>query len=302
MATISASMVKELREKTGAGMLDCKNALQETGGNLDKALEALRKKGIASAEKKSGRLASEGLIYIHQEGNKASLVEVNCETDFVGKNQEFQNFVKEVAKHAFQKNPATLEDLLAQNFGESGKTLELVTKELVAKIGENISVRRFHLIEGGSGEILGAYTHMGSKIGSIVKVSGDPGKIGEEDVRGVAMHVAAVAPRFVRSDQIPQEVLKKEKEIYLAQMKDSGKPENILEKIVEGKLKKFGSEVCLEEQIYIKDPDGKNTVGKFLKTLDPNARVVEFIRFQVGEGMAKKEEDFAAEVAKQIGK
>jgi len=302
MASISASMVKELREKTGAGMLDCKNALDETDGDLEKALEALRKKGIASAEKKSGRLASEGLIYIHQEGNSAVLVEVNCETDFVGKNEDFQNFVKSVGQHVFQKKPVSLEEMLSQEFAGSGKTVEEATKDMVIKIGENISVRRFQILEAGEGESLGAYTHMGSKIGSIVKVAGDSGKVSEKDIRGIAMHVAAVAPRFVRSDQIPAEVLAKEKEIYLAQMKDSGKPENILEKIVEGKVKKFGSEVCVEEQVFIKDPEGKSTVAKFLKGLDPKAQVVEFVRFQVGEGMAKKEEDFAAEVAKQIGK
>jgi len=302
MAEITAGMVKSLREKTGAGMLDCKNALKEADGNLEKAVEQLRKKGMASAEKKAGRLASEGLVHIILNGKKAAIVEVNCETDFVGKTEQFQDFVQQLAQHVLQKTPANLEELLDQEFEQSGKKTEQYTKELVAKIGENISIRRFALVEAGSDEALGAYTHMGSKIGTIVRIKGDTAKLQEEALKGLAMHVAASAPRFVHSGEIPEEVLQKEKEIYLAQMKDSGKPPEILEKIVEGKLKKFSTEVCVEDQIYIKDPDGKNSVAKFLKGIDPAAKIVQFVRFQVGEGMEKKQEDFAAEVAKQISK
>ncbi len=301
MAAVSATQVKELREKTGAGMLDCKNALAESGGDMEQAVEVLRKKGIANAEKKASRLASEGLIAISQQAEAVAMVEVNCETDFVGKTPDFQEFVAAMAKHVVENRPESQEALLEQVFA-SGKTIAQVTQEKVAKIGENIGIRRFKLIEIKEGEIAGSYTHMGSKIGTVVKVKGDKAKIDEDAVRGVAMHVAAASPRFVRADQIPQEVLDKEKEIYLAQMQDSGKPENILEKIIEGKVKKFATEVCVEDQIYIKDPDGKQSVKKFLQALDPKAEIVEFVRFQVGEGMEKKEEDFAAEVAKQLGK
>lgn len=300
MAEITAAMVKELREKTGAGMLDCKNALKEAGGNMEKAIEALRKKGMASAAKKSGRLASEGLIHIHQDGNRVAVVEVNCETDFVGKNEDFQNFVKNVAQEVLKNNPANLEEFLNSEFGQSGKTAQEVTQELVVKIGENISIRRFSIVEASRDENIGTYTHMGSKIGSIVRVKGDGSKVNGEALKGVAMHVAAASPRFVHAGEIPDEVRAKEKEIYLAQMKDSGKPPEILEKIVEGKLKKFATEVCIEDQIFVKDPDGKKTVSKYLKGLDPEAKILQFVRFQVGEGMEKKEEDFAAEVAKQV--
>jgi len=301
MAAVSASQVKELREKTGAGMLDCKNALAEAGGDMEQAVELLRKKGIASAAKKAGRLASEGLVAIAQSPEGAALVEVNCETDFVGKTPDFQEFVAAMAKHVLGKKPDSLEALLEQEFS-GGKSVQQITQEKVAKIGENISVRRFKHLPLGSGELLGSYTHMGSKIGTLVKVKGDKGKIDDETLRGIAMHVAAASPRFVRADQIPAEVIEKEKEIYLAQMEDSGKPKEILAKIIEGKVKKFATEVCVEDQIYIRDPEGKQSVKKFLQSKDPSAEIIEFVRFQVGEGMEKKEEDFAAEVAKQLGK
>lgn len=302
MAEITAGMVKELREKTGAGMLDCKNALKNADGNLEKAIEELRKKGIASAQKKAGRLASEGLVCIHQGDGAASLVEINCETDFVGKTEEFQSFVKEIAEQVYRHQPADLQGLQAQNMDSHGKSVEEVTREMVAKIGENISIRRFVFLKAAPGEQLGAYTHMGSKIGAVVKIKGDPAKINEEILKDIAMHVAAAAPMFVRKDQIPEEIRKKEKEIYLAQMKDSGKPPEVLEKIIEGKFKKFAGDVCLEDQIFIKDATGKITVAKYLQGFDPSAKVVEIARFQVGEGLDKKEEDFAAEVAKQVSK
>jgi elongation factor Ts len=300
MTEISAGMVKELREKTGAGMLDCRNALSETGGNMEKAVEQLRKKGIASADKKAGRLASEGLIHIHCEGNRASLVEVNCETDFVGKNEDFQNFVKNVAGHVHQHKPKNLEELLAQKFKGADKSVEMSTKDMVAKIGENISVRRFVIVEAAAGEAFGTYTHMGNKIGAVVRVRGDVGKLDPQVLKGLAMHVAAAAPRFLKREEIPEEVKHKEREIYLSQLKDSGKPAEILEKIVEGKIHKFITEVCYVDQIYIKDPEGKNSVNKYLKKIDPSAEIIEFVRFQVGEGMAKKQEDFAAEVANVV--
>ncbi len=300
MVEITAGLVKELREKTGAGMLDCKNALKEAGGDLEKAIEELRKKGMSSAAKKAGRLASEGLIHIVEGQGRFALVEVNSETDFVAKNEEFQQFVAQVASHVLQHQPADLAALLSQVEADSGKTWQEVLQEKIAKIGENLSIRRFAVLVEEPGSVLGSYTHMGSKIGALVKVKGASAKLAGEPVRGVAMHVAAVSPRYVFPEQIPDELKAKEKEIYLAQMQDSGKSSEILEKILEGKLKKFATEICLQEQIFIKDPEGKKTVSQFLKSIDSEAAVVEFVRFQVGEGLEKKQEDFAAEVAKQL--
>lgn len=299
MAAVTAEMVKELREKTGAGMMDCKKALGETQGDMEKAIEHLRKAGIASAAKKAGRLASEGLVEIQSDKGRAAIVEVNCETDFVAKTEDFQGFLGRLARHILKTGPKSLPELLEQKF-EGDKTLDLVTKELVGKIGENLSIRRFAVIGADAGEQLGSYLHMGNKIGAIVRVKADAAKVTPDVLREIAMHVAATSPRYVRPDQIPQEERNKEKEIYLAQMKESGKPAEIMDKIVEGKLAKFGQEICLEEQIFIKDPTGKKAVKQILKEKDPEARIVEFVRYQVGEGLAKKEEDFAAEVAKQL--
>jgi translation elongation factor Ts len=301
MANITAEMVRDLREKTGAGMMDCKKALSEAQGDMEKAVENLRKQGMASAAKKAGRIASEGLVDIAVQDGRAALVEVNCETDFVAKNPDFQDFVKSVARHVLQKKPADLAALLA-DAGAVGKSFDTLTKELVAKIGENISIRRFAIVQAGQGESLGHYLHMGNKIGAIAKLKGDAAKLNGEVLKEIAMHVAAVSPRYVRREQIPDEVRAKEKEIYAAQMKDSGKPPEMMEKILEGKLSKFAGEICLAEQLFIKDPTGKKSVEKHLKEIDPSSAVLEFVRFQVGEGMAKKEEDFAAEVAKQLGK
>jgi elongation factor Ts len=302
MAEITAKMVQDLREKTGAGMMDCKKALSEAGGDMEKAVEVLRKAGMASAGKKAGRLASEGLIDIHVEGDVAAIVEVNSETDFVAKTPDFQNFVKSVAKHAAKNKPADLAALLKQVPEGAAADFETLTKELVAKIGENLAIRRFQVVEAKAGEKFGAYLHMGNKIGALVKVKGDAAKLSDDLMKDLAMHVAAASPRFLHREQIPEDVRAKEKEIYLAQLQESGKPKEMLEKIVEGKLGKFASEVCFIEQIFVKDPTGKKSVLKHLQETDPSGQVVEFLRFQVGEGMAKKEEDFAAEVAKQLGK
>jgi elongation factor Ts len=228
------------------------------------------------------------------------MVEVNCETDFVGKTEEFQSFVKKVAHHVLQNKPKDRDALVAQTWANSGKSVEEITREMVAKIGENISIRRFHQMAGKADEFIGQYIHMGSKIGALVLIKGS--KLPDEALRGVAMHVAAAAPRFVSADRIPQDILDKEKEIYLEQMKDSGKPAEILGKIIDGKIKKFATEVCVDDQIYIKDPEGKLSVSKYLKSLDPQAKILEFVRFQVGEGLEKKQENFAEEVAKQMGK
>ena len=302
MAEITAKMVQELREKTGAGMMDCKKALNETGGDMEKAIEHLRKQGMASAGKKAGRLASEGLVDVAVEGSVAAIVEVNSETDFVAKTPDFQNFVKSLAQHVAKQKPASVEALLQQTPAGAAANYEILTKELVAKIGENISIRRFSVLQAGPKEKFGSYLHMGNKIGALVKVEGDSTKLNPDLLKDLAMHVAAAAPRFVHREQIPEDVKAKEREIYLAQLAESGKPKEMLEKIVEGKIGKFASEVCFQEQMFIKDPTGKKSVSKHLQENDPSGKVVEFVRFQVGEGMAKKEEDFAAEVAKQLGK
>lgn len=302
MAEITAKMVQDLREKTGAGMMDCKKALNEAGGDMEKAVEVLRKSGMASAGKKAGRLASEGLIAIHSDDKVAAIVEVNSETDFVAKTPDFQNFVKTVVEHVAKQKPANLESLLKQTPEGAKADLETLTKELVAKIGENISIRRFQVVEAQPGEKFGSYLHMGNKIGALVKVKGDAAKLNDDLLKDLAMHVAAASPRFLHREQIPADVRAKEREIFLAQLQDSGKPPEMLEKIVEGKLGKFASEVCFIEQIFVKDPTGKKSILKHLQETDPSGQVSEFLRFQVGEGMAKKEEDFAAEVAKQLGK
>lgn len=296
---ISAQAVKELREKTGAGMLDCKKALEESGGDMEAAVDALRKKGVASAAKKSSRLASEGLIHIASSEKAAAVVEVNCETDFVAKNEAFQNFVKELSEVALEKNPASQEEFLALILPSTSKNIKDSSTDMIAKIGENINVRRFACLQAGEGEALTTYTHMGSKIGVLLKVASS-GALKEEEQKGVAMHIAAMAPRFLNEGEISQDVLDREKEIYRAQLQESGKPAEMIDKILEGKIKKFATEVCLEKQAYIRDPEGKASVANFLKKLDPQAKVVQFVRFQVGEGLEKKQEDFAKEVASQI--
>lgn len=296
MAEITADMIKDLRIKTGAGLLDCKKALMESAGNLEGAVELLRKSGAAKADKKTGRITSEGRISLKVEGVKAVMVEINSETDFVAKNPEFQTFADEVAALLLQTQSANLESLLKASF--KGSTLEENLKSLIAKIGENISLRRFVQLQASADEVLGSYVHMGNKIAVLVKLKGPREKISETVTRDVAMHVAASAPQYLTRENIPAEIIAKEKEIYLEQMKDSGKPANVLEKIIEGKVAKFADEVCLVNQVFVKDPTGKQSVSQFLKQIDPSISVVEFVRYQVGEGLAKREQDFASEVAK----
>lgn len=296
MADITADMIKDLRIKTGAGLLDCKKALTESGGNVDGAVEILRKSGAAKADKKTGRITAEGRISLKVEGNHAVMVEVNSETDFVAKNPEFQAFADEIAGTVLQSKPSDVATLLKSSI--RGSSLEEVLKTMISKIGENISVRRFVNLAASGDEVLGSYVHMGNKIGVLVKLKGPKDKITEAAIRDVAMHVAASAPQYLQREDIPAEVIAKEKEIYLEQMKDSGKPANVLEKIIEGKVGKFADEVCLVNQVFVKDPTGKQTISQFLKQIDPGISVVDFKRYQVGEGLAKKEQDFASEVAK----
>lgn len=286
---ISAAMVKELRERSGSGMMECKKALVETDGDMDAAIEVLRKSGLAKADKKAGRVAAEGLIVIEvsDDGKTAAQVEVNSETDFVAKKEEFVDFAKGVAKLVLTENPADVDALLACDMG--GKTVEDARKELVASLGENIGVRRFNRVttEG----TLGAYLH-GSRIGVLVDLHG-----GDEVLaRDVAMHVAATNPASVSEQDLAPEILEKEKDIIKAQAAESGKPENIIEKMVEGRIKKFLAEVTLVGQPFVKDPDV--TVGKLLS--NANATVAGFIRMELGEGIEKKQENFAEEVMAQV--
>ena len=290
---VTASLVKELREKTGAGMMDCKKVLTETDGDLEKAAELLRERGIAKAAKKSGRIAAEGLVegYISEDGKVGAIVEVNSETDFVGKNEEFKKFVMDIAKQVVEKNPATVEDLLAQeSIAVAGKTVNEVLVEKIATIGENITIRRFARYE--SQGLVEKYIHGDGKIAVLVNMTkGTP-----EVAKDLCMQIAAARPEFVRREEVPAERVSKEKEILKAQTMNEGKPEAIAERIVEGRIGKFYGEICLVEQEFVKNPDIK--VEQLLKEKD--ADIVAFARFEKGEGIEKKEENFAEEVMKQI--
>lgn len=285
---ITASLVKELRERTGAGMMECKKALSENNGNIEAAIEAMRKKGQATAEKKSGRIAAEGLITLLRDGNIAAMVEVNCETDFVTKNEDFKNFCHAVVETALREQPADLQALLSANL-KDGKSVEESRHELILKIGENIMVRRFAVMEAK--DRLGVYLH-GVRIGILVDMQGGSDILAKD----VAMHIAASRPICVSSEHIPAEMIAKEKEIFTAQAAETGKPAAIIERIVQGRLDKFFNEITLLGQPFIKDPE--QSVGKLLKA--HQATVLRFERFEVGEGIEKKKEDFASEVMQQV--
>lgn len=287
---ITPEMVKELREKTGAGMMDCKKALAESKGNLDAAVEFLRKRGIATAAKKASRVAADGLIgsCFSDDGRHAVLIEVNCETDFVAKLEHFQGFVKDAAQVVRDANPADLDALMNARFGSS--TVRDAQTALIAKIGENIGVRRFSRVAAEGKQRLAQYIHAGSKIGVVVAFDDPAGKLDQATAREVAMHVAAMHPQYVRRDEIPAGVLAKEKEIMLAQMGDVKKPPEVMEKIVSGKINKFYTEVCLDDQIFVRDPEGKSSVGNWLKKIDGGIRIASFVRLQVGEGVEKRKE------------
>jgi elongation factor Ts len=288
---ISAALVKELRERTSAGMMECKKALVETDGDIEAAVEYLRKAGMAKADKKADRTAAEGLIVIETSGDakKAAMVEVNCETDFVAKDDNFQNFSKEVASMVLNNAPADLEALMASAM-QSGDSVQDTLKGLIAKIGENMSVRRFVTVESKEG-MIGSYSH-GSRIGVLVDISGGDAELAKD----IAMHIAASKPVCVSSEQVPAELIEKEKEIFSAQAAESGKPADIVEKMVTGRINKFLKEVTLMGQPFVKDPD--STVEKLLKS--KNANVVAFSRFEVGEGIEKKQDNFADEVMAQV--
>ena len=288
---VTASLVKELREKTGAGMMDCKKVLTETDGDIEKAIELLRERGIAKAAKKSGRIAAEGLVeaYVSEDGKVGAIVEVNSETDFVGKNEEFKTFVMDVAKQVVKNNPATVEELLAQpSIAVEGKTVQEVLVEKIATIGENMTIRRFARFETDG--LVEKYIHGDGKIAVLVNMKNG----NKELAKDICMQIAAARPEFVNREQVPADRLEKEKEILKQQTINEGKPEAIAEKIVMGRINKFYEEVCLVDQEFVKDPSMK--VSQILK----DAEVVEFARFEKGEGIEKKEENFAEEVMKQL--
>ncbi len=291
---VTATMVKDLREKTGAGMMDCKKVLTEANGDMEKAIELLRERGIAKAAKKSDRIAAEGLVlgYVTEDGKVGAIVEVNSETDFVAQNSEFKKFVEEVAKQVALKNPANVEALLEQESVEQpGKKISEVLIDKTAKIGEKLSIRRFTRFETTDG-LIEKYIHGDGKIAVLVKMKNADNTLAKD----VCMQIAAAKPEFLNRESVPQKRLNKEMEILKVQAMNEGKPEAIAEKIVQGRLGKFYGEICLLEQEFVKDPEMK--VQDLLKS--KNAEIIEYARIEKGEGIEKKEENFAEEVMKQI--
>ena len=286
--SISASMVKELRERTGAGMMECKKALVETNGDMDAAVELLRKTGQAKADKKSSRVAADGRIAVAVDGNKAAIAEINSETDFVAKDENFVEFATAVADAALTSSVDDVESLASISLSD-GRMVETARTELVVKVGENISVRRFERIEAA--DHLGNYTH-GARIGALVSMTGGNAEL----ARDVAMHVAATNPICVDQDGVPEDTLERERRIFAEQAAESGKPPEIVEKMVTGRVAKYLKEITLLGQPFVKDPEV--SVGKLLKSAD--ATVNSFVRFEVGEGIEKKQENFAEEVMSQI--
>jgi elongation factor Ts len=291
---ITAQMVKELREKTGAGMMDCKKALTETNGDMEKAIDYLREKGIAKAAKKADRIAAEGITYIEVSGNEAVILEVNSETDFVAKNEGFKTLTKELADHLLKHKPATLEAALEQKM-DNGATVQEHINTAIAKIGEKITLRRFEILTKTDNDAFGAYLHMGGRIGVLTVLEGTTD---EETAKDVAMHIAAINPKYVSRDQVSAEEVQHEREILTKQALEEGKPANIVEKMVEGRLGKFFEEICLLEQNFVKNPDLK--VRQFVES--KGATVKTFVRYEVGEGIEKRQENFAEEVMNQIKK
>jgi elongation factor Ts len=292
-------MVSELRKKTGAGMMDCKKALTETGGNIEEAVDFLRKKGLSAAAKKSDRVAAEGAIVAAAAGAKGVLVEVNAETDFVAKNADFQQFIQGIAKVALESEVTDVEAIKDLQFPGTGRTVAEELTHQIATIGENMSLRRLDRSNAGEGVVV-SYIHGAGKIGVLVelKTASTDSKV-EELARQIAMHVAAASPQYLKRDQVSSEVVDKEKEIMRVKALDSGKPENIVEKIIAGQINKYFGEVCLLEQAFVIDPD--QTVGKAVeklaKELGTEIELSNYVRYQLGEGIEKKEDDFAAEVA-----
>ncbi|MCP3739122.1 translation elongation factor Ts [Rossellomorea sp. BNER] len=291
---ITAQMVKELREKTGAGMMDCKKALTETDGDMDKAIDFLREKGIAKAAKKADRIAAEGTTYIQSEGNEAIILEVNAETDFVAKNENFQNLVKELGTHLLNNKPASVEEAQDSKM-ENGSTVGEFINAAIAKIGEKITLRRFEIRTKGDNAAFGEYLHMGGRIAVLAVVEGTT----DADVaKDVAMHAAALNPKYVSRDQVSAEEVEREREVLTQQALNEGKPENIVAKMVEGRLGKYFEDICILDQAFVKNPDQK--VRQFLES--KGATLTDFTRYEVGEGLEKRQENFADEVMSQVKK
>lgn len=297
--SITAAMVSELRKKTGAGMMDCKKALTETAGNMEEAVDFLRKKGLSAAAKKSGRVAAEGMVVAVSEGTVGALVEVNAETDFVAKNDAFKAFAAGIGCVVLGAEVADVEALKALPYPETGRTVAEELTHQIATIGENMDIRRLTRVDAGQG-VISSYIHGAGKIGVLVELQTEStdGRV-EELGKQIAMHVAAAAPQYLNRDSVPSAVVEKEKEIMRVKALDSGKPENIVEKIITGQINKYFGEVCLLEQAFVIDPDQK--VGKIVealaKELGTEIKLNSYARYQLGEGIEKKEDDFAAEVA-----
>ena len=291
MAQITASLVKELRERTGAGMMDCKKALTQTDGNIDAAIDYLRENGIAKAAKKADRIAAEGLSHIEVKGNKAVILEINSETDFVAKNEKFVALVKNVAEAILAAEPATLEEALQVE--AQGGTVEAVINEGIATIGEKLSLRRFEVVTKTDADAFGAYSHMGGRIGVLTLVEGSTE---EEAAKDVAMHIAALAPRYLDESEVPADVLEHEKKVLTEQALNEGKPANIVEKMIVGRINKFLEEITVVKQKFVKDDSF--TVEKFVAS--KGGKLAKFVRYEVGEGIEKKEDNFAEEVMSQV--
>lgn len=286
---ISASMVKELRETTGAGMLDCKKALEAVNGNMEEAITWLREKGISKAAKKASRIAAEGLATTKISGNKAVIVELNSETDFVAKNEEFKELINLIADAIINAEPTTNEEVLSLSV--NGQTIEELITQKIAKIGEKLSFRRFALLTKNDDEIFGSYAHMGGKIVTLVKLTGNNNELAKD----IAMHIAAMRPLYLNKDEVPADVLEKERNILKEQAQNEGLKADKIDMIINGRINKYYEEVCLEDQAFIKE--NKVKVSTYVK--NNNSKIVSFVRYEVGEGMEKREDDFAAEVMKQ---
>ncbi|MDA8413478.1 MAG: translation elongation factor Ts [Desulfobacteraceae bacterium] len=308
---VTAAQINELRKATGAGMLDCKKALEETDGDFEKAVDFLRTKGLAAAAKKAGRAATEGMVaaFISDDLKSGVLLEVNSETDFVAKNDKFQGFVASIGQHILATSPADVDAMLAQPFSaDASKTVQTYLNESISIIGENIQIRRFVKFDVEGDGCIGSYIHAGGKIGVLVQIAGPAVTAANKDVlqgfaKDIAMHSAAAAPAFVCRDQVPNDVLDREKEVYRAKAKESGKPDAIIEKIIDGQINKYYADICLIEQAFVKDTD--KTIQQVAKECSAaaggNVSITRFERFVLGEGLQKKESDFAAEVAAAAG-
>ncbi|WP_096154611.1 MULTISPECIES: translation elongation factor Ts [Bacillus] len=291
---VTAQMVKELREKTGAGMMDCKKALTETNGDMDKAIDYLREKGIAKAAKKADRIAAEGSTAIFTKGNEAVLLEVNSETDFVAKNEGFKTLVSELGEFLLTNKPATIEEALAATM-DNGSTVETYINSAIAKIGEKLTLRRYTIVTKSDADAFGAYLHMGGRIGVLTLLEGTTEEAAAKDV---AMHIAAINPKYISRDEVSADEAEREREILTQQALNEGKPENIVAKMVEGRLTKYFQDICLLDQSFVKNPDQK--VRDFVAS--KGATVKSFVRYEVGEGIEKRQDNFAEEVMSQVKK